>query len=45
MTRKLILIDLDGVLNTYTGAFKPDFIPPLKDGAENFIKQNFKLFY
>lgn len=37
--KKLILIDLDGVLNTYTGAFKPDFIPPLKDGAENFIKK------
>ena len=30
-TKKTILIDLDGILNTYTGGFNEDFIPPLKD--------------
>ena len=36
--KKTILIDLDGVLNTYTGRFDEDFIPPIKDGALDFIK-------
>lgn len=36
--KKLILIDLDGVLNTYTGNYKPDFIEPIKDGAKDFLK-------
>ena len=29
--RKTILIDLDGVLNEYTGDFDKDYIPPIKD--------------
>ncbi len=36
--KKTILMDLDGVLNTYTGDFDENFIPPIKDGAFNFIK-------
>lgn len=34
---RTLLIDLDGVLNTYTGNFNPDFIPPIKDGAKEFL--------
>ena len=29
--RKTILMDLDGVLNEYTGDFDKDYIPPIKD--------------
>lgn len=36
--KKTILIDLDGVLNTYTGKFDEKFIPPARDGALDFIK-------
>ena len=35
---KTILIDLDGVLNTYTGNFNPDLIPPLQEGAYEFLE-------
>ena len=41
-----ILIDLDGVLNTYTGGFDKDFIPPIKEGAKEFLEklsENFEL--
>ena len=37
--KKTILIDLDGVLNTYTGDFDERFIPPIKEGALEFIKE------
>ena len=37
--KKTILIDLDGVLNTYTGNFDEKVIPPIKDGALDFIKE------
>ena len=37
--KKTILIDLDGVLNTYTGNFDKDFIPPIRDGAFEFLKK------
>ena len=36
--RKTILIDLDGVLNEYTGSFDKDYIPPIKDGAKEFLE-------
>lgn len=36
--KKTILVDLDGVLNTYTGEFNENFIPPIRDGAFDFIK-------
>ena len=35
--KKTILIDLDGVLNTYTGKYDDGFIPPIKDGAKEFL--------
>ena len=44
--KKTILIDLDGVLNTYTGGFDENNIPAIKDGAKEFIEQvseNFEL--
>ena len=37
--KKTILIDLDGVLNTYTGNFDKDFIPPIRDGAFEFLQK------
>ena len=48
MYKKRILIDLDGVLNEYCkDKFDENFIPPIKIGAENFVKQlgkNFELY-
>jgi len=35
---KTILIDLDGVLNNYDGNFDKEKIPPIKDGAKEFLK-------
>ena len=46
MFKKTILIDLDGVLNTYDGKYEENYIPPIKDGAFNFLKElskNFKI--
>lgn len=37
--KKKILLDLDGVLNTYTKDFNPNFIPSIKDGAVEFLMQ------
>jgi len=39
-----ILIDLDGVLNEYTGGFDEDYIPPIKDGAKDFLENLSKKF-
>ena len=36
--RKTILIDLDGVLNTYNGKYDENYIPQIKSGALEFIK-------
>lgn len=36
--KKTILIDLDGVLNTYTGEYQENYIPPIREGAYDFIK-------
>jgi len=36
--KKKILIDLDGVLNQYQGEYKADYIPPVREGAKDFIK-------
>ena len=49
MRKPLILIDLDGVLNTYCGNYEPDHIPPIRKGAKEFIiklakKYSLKLF-
>ncbi len=35
--RKTLLIDLDGVLNTYDGQFDENVIPPIKNGASEFL--------
>ena len=35
--KKLLLIDLDGVLNEYNGFFKEDQIPKIRKGARDFI--------
>lgn len=42
--KKTILIDLDGVLNTYTGDFDVDFIPSIKKGAKEFLIELSKEF-
>ena len=36
--KKTILIDLDGVLNDYVGNYDKDFIPPIKFGAKEFLR-------
>ena len=44
--KKTILIDLDGVLNEYTGNYDKDLIPPMKEGSREFLKeltQNYEL--
>ena len=43
--KKTILIDLDGVLNEYKGNYDENYIPPIRNGAKEFIKKlsdNFK---
>lgn len=35
--KRIILIDLDGVLNTYSGQYDENTIPPIKDGASEFL--------
>lgn len=37
--KKKILLDLDGVLNTYTENYNADYIPPIKDGAVEFLQR------
>ena len=37
--KKTILVDLDGVLNQYTGGYNEDFIPPIREGAYDFLKK------
>ena len=39
MYKRTILIDLDGVLNTYTGNFDEHSIPPIRKGALECIKK------
>ena len=44
--KKTILIDLDGVLNQYDGHFNKDVIPPIKEGAKDFLvdlSKNFEI--
>ena len=37
--KRTILIDLDGVLNEYTGGFDENYIPPIKTGVKEFVKK------
>ena len=39
MTKRTILIDLDGVLNTYEGNYDEGCIPLIKDGAYELLKE------
>ena len=39
MFKKTILLDLDGVLNTYDGNYDKNYIPPIKNGAYKLIKE------
>ena len=36
--KKIILIDLDGVLNKYDGKYSSEFIPDIKEGAKEFLE-------
>lgn len=38
MKKKLISIDLDGVLNNYTGNYSETVIAPIKEGAYEFLQ-------
>ncbi len=47
--KKTLLIDLDGVLNEYTGNYNEQIIPPPREGVENLLEQlskdyNVKIF-
>ena len=44
MYKKIIAVDLDGVLNEYSGNFDKNKIPPIKIGAKNFLKELSKNF-
>lgn len=37
--KKTILIDLDGVLNSYQGEFNQKYIPQILNGAKDFLKE------
>lgn len=39
MIKKTILTDLDGVLNTCDGNYDKNYIPPIREGAFEFIKK------
>ena len=44
--RRTILLDLDGVLNNYTGAYNENSIPSIKSGAYEILKElseNYKI--
>lgn len=36
--KKKLLIDFDGVLNEYNGNYDEKFIPPIKEGAKEFLE-------
>ena len=44
MKKRIILIDLDGVLNIYTGNFNKDYIPEIKTGAKELVEKLSKDF-
>ncbi len=37
--KKKIMLDLDGVLNTYTSDYDPQYIPPARTDTLEFIKE------
>lgn len=44
MDKRIILIDLDGVLNKYSGNFDNENIPAPKEGIQDFLKTLNKSF-
>ena len=36
---KIALVDLDGVLNDYTGKYNEQEIPKIKNGAKEFLEE------
>ena len=38
MRKKTLMIDLDGVLNTYNGLYEENYISPIRDAAAEFLK-------
>ncbi len=42
--KKIISIDLDGVLNTYSGNYVEGEIPPAREGAYEFLKELYENF-
>lgn len=42
--KKVILIDLDGVLNEYQGDFDKEFIPPMREGVYEFLEKLYENF-
>ena len=42
--KKRLLIDLDGVLNTYTGNYIANYVPPIAEGAKEFLKELYNEF-
>lgn len=45
MRRKIISIDLDGVLNTYCGNYNENIIPPPREGAVDFLEKLSENYY
>ena len=43
--KRKLLIDLDGVLNEYTGNYEENVIPPIKRGAKEFLEKCFEENY
>lgn len=39
MHKKTLLIDLDGVLNNYSGEYDENYIPDIKFGAKKFLEK------
>jgi hypothetical protein len=39
LKKKIISIDFDGVLNTYDGHFDEEHIPPIREGAKEFLEE------
>ena len=39
MKKNIISIDFDGVLNTYDGHFDEKHIPPIREGAKEFLEE------
>ena len=44
MIKKVISIDLDGVLNNYSGVYREDEISSIKSGAKEFLERLSKNF-